>query len=61
MAKLDKSCIHEISKCVDSSTNTKDLVDIKFGIQFEDIENISKEKIKEMLLILVQEYSFSEL
>ena len=39
----------------------KDLEDIKFEIQFEDIENTSKEKFKEMLLIHVQEYLFSEL
>ena len=39
----------------------KDLEDIQFEIQFEYIENTSKEKFKEMLLFHVQEYLFSEL
>ena len=39
----------------------KDLEDIKFEIQFEDIKDTSKEKFKEMLFINVEKYSFSEL
>ena len=39
----------------------KDLEEIDFEIKFEEIENISKEKFKEMLLLHIHKYSFSEL
>ena len=39
----------------------KDLEEIDFEIEFEEIEYISKEKFKEMLLLHIHKYSFSEL
>ena len=39
----------------------KDLEEINFEIEFKEIENISKEKYKEMLLLHIHKYSFSEL
>ena len=39
----------------------KDLEEINFEIDFEEIGNTSKEKFKEMLLSHVQAYSFSQL
>ena len=39
----------------------KDLEDINFSIEFEEIENLSKDKFKELLLSHVHIYSFSEL